>query len=557
MSVMRILLALIVLAVAVIAALLFLPARDGPGVAGPDTAQRAGSSNSALGSLGPASNCVELDAADRVPASADLPSSQPDPSDDAVREAEPGCRVEIVLLGSLGLLDEAVYIECTDRLGAALRPVATSVSSWVIADVEPGEYHVASVPRGYQALDADPAVSRLRSTPPFVTGRFQVAPGERSKRVELTLRNARELRVRWQATDGRPIDVALRELGTLRFATSLHLFVTRQRLDPGDPVSTLQPAWTRFASRDSQRNEDPAWPDAPADGFASIQMPEEGIWFVHACVERNVVESVAVDPGTAEILVRTDVDAVRRWKTRLRFCVVAAETRQPVSGAFYAVGPYDSTPSDAGPDGCVVEKRFLPGPWTLRVQAPGRAPHVREITLPLDGELDLGTITLGKSCSVLVNVLAPDGTPASGVDLEFVPVARFAAGRGAQRVMWRDQRSVFAMTDEDHVLVAEHATWAARPLLITPCGSEGDNQEVTLRLEEGVAVALDYGPVPSPESQVLVTTAEGLPVGRRTIGATGLARIRLLPGDYLATRPGVAGSRTFRVGTESLSVDLR
>ncbi len=553
---MRILLALIVLAAAVIAALLLFSARGGPAVE-PDATQRAAIARTAPNGIGDGTNCVELDPADRVPASTDSRSSPTDPSLDAAADDEIGCRVEIVLLGGLGLLDEAVDIECTDRRGTVLRSVATSVSTWLIADVPPGEYHVASLPRTWQTLDTDPAVSRLRSTPPFVVARFEVAPDERSKRVELTLRSSRELRVRWQALDGRPIVVALAEPGALSRPAALNLFVTRHRLEPGEVVPWLQPASSRFMPNDAMREAGPAWPAAPADGFARIPMPEEGIWFVHACLERNVVESVAIDPGTEEILVRTDVDAVRRWKTRLRFCVVAAETRQPVAGAFYAVDSYNPTPSAAGPDGCVEEERVLPGSWTLTVQAPGRAAHVREITLTVGSELDLGTIALGKSCSVLTLVLAPDGAEATGVDLALVPVARFAAGRGAQRVTWRDRRSIFAVTDEDHVLVAEHPTWAARPLLVEPCGPGGDSREVTLQLEEGVAVTLDFGPVPSAESLALITTAAGLPVVRRTIGPTGLVRLCLVPGDYLVTRPGVDGRRTFRVGTASLVVDLR
>ncbi len=543
---MRILLALAILVAAVLVLLFLLPSRGAPASVEPVAVEPAEPAQ-----RGP----VDLVSTDAGPEPGRSTSAETSASQVALDGSRDVCQVEIVAVGKVQPIENRIDIECVDAIGRPVACTAKDAMSWRMPNAEPGEYHVTLRPRG----SWNPAGAR-----------FVVAPGERMKRVEVPLALLHVLRVRWQTTDGQPIADALRQPGVIEDSALLRVAPGVERLPvrapaPVWPQSLIdnvrqRPAEVRPAAEDSADHvRSPPWPDAPADAFGVLILPIVPPCAVHACIGGVVVESLDVAPGTSEVVFRTNLDDVRRSRTTLRFCVIAAESGDPVEDANYMINSsgIGHPTVHLGPDGCQVDFRVLPGVWMLTVGARDRASHWREIDLAPGATLDLGTIALKKSCRVRARLRLPDGSPAVGVAAQLLSVNRFGWGHTARGGTVSDGLLTFTVPDERHAIVVQDERWVAASALVEPCGADGVHEEVTLQLETGVKIALDFGPTSPLATQVLVYDAHGLPVARRPIGLTGLVPLRLVPGEYQVVRPDRPGAHEFRVGRDSVVIEVR
>jgi len=541
MASMRILLALALLVAAVVVLLALLPSRSSPSTVEPV----------AVGPVEPAPSAP----LDLVPS--ETRTQRADPTVDAARDPDatsasiPTCRVEIALVSVEGVYLAPTDVHCFDGAGATLRADKVDTTSWIVPEANPGDFHV----------EVRPLVDWIPAGTSFV-----IAPGETSKRVEVRLRPAHALRVRWQATDGRPIVTALRDAGVLDSPAILSLVLDTEPVSAGEPRPPSSSFFTLTVDPDEVASEDDSaeaiWTDAPADAFALLSLPVDPPCAVHACIGGLVVESASVLPGTREIVFRTDLDAVRGFSTTVRFCLVASETRAAFGGAgFSAASEWGATFDriHLGADGCRVETRLPPGEWTLLFDHPGRAPHAHKIALAPGADLDLGQIALAPDCPLSVRLLHPDGSAASDLIALLQPLdgpRRTDAMSGAN-----ERKGVFTFAnvpDEPLVLVLlENPEWSAAPLLVEPCGASGSRAEITLQLETATAVVLDFGPTTPLAPPILVTDANGLPAARREIGLAGAVRLRLVPGEYRVARPGIPGAHAFTVGRESVVIEIR
>ncbi len=542
MNAMRLLLALVVLVAAVVALIFLMPSRSAPEIVEPV----------AVGPVEPMPSApLDLEPSEAHTQRGDPTFVEGAPAADATTSSIAGCRVEIALVGAEGGDWIGADVHGFDGAGGAIAAEQMNATAWVLPDAKPGEVHIEVRPHG-------PWMPAGAS--------FVIAPGETSKRVEIRLRPAYALRVRWQSTDGRPIVAALRDPGVLQFLAILSLVTGVEQARAGEPTpSSLQP-FDRVVAPDTDLSQEdsPAdlWTDAPADAFALLSLPVAPPCAVHACIGGLVVESASVLPGTQEILFRTDVDLVRGLRTTVRFCVVASETDEPLSGVgFSTTSDWGTSFSEIflGPDGCREETRLPPGEWTLLFNLPGRAPHVHDVTLAPGAELDLGKIALAPDCPLTVRVLLPDGSPASDLTALLQPLAGPRPSQAMSGATARNGVFSFAhVPDERLVLVLlDDAEWSAAPLLVEPCGAGSSRSEITLQLERGTAIVLDFGPTSPLAPPVLVTDANGLPVARREIGSTGMVRLRLVPGDYRVVRPGIPGAYAFTVDRESVVIEIR
>lgn len=541
---MRILLALAILVATVLVLIALLPARGTPASVGPVAV-------------------APTEAVPRGPV--DLVSTEASAEPRRATNAEPppgarahaggACQVEIVALLQVEPIETRIDIECVDALGRPVTCKPEDSTRWLVPDAEPGEYHVSLRPRG-------------NLLPAGV--RFVVAPEERTKRVEVSLAPLHALRVRWQTTDGQPIADGLRQPGVVEDSALLRVVPGEERL----PVGSRAPVWSQSlienvrprvarVQTDGEQPADhvrsPPWPDAPPDAFGVLILPVVPPCAVHACIGGFVVESLEVAPDTTEVVFSTNLEDVRRSRTTLRFCVIAAESGDPVADANYTINTsgIGHPTVHLGPDGCQVDFRVLPGAWTLTIGARDRSSHWREIELAPGATLDLGAIALKKSCRVRARLRLPDGSPAVGIRAELLAVRRFGLGHTARGASGIDGLVSFTVPDERHAIVVQDERWVAASALVDPCGTDGVHAELTLQLETGVEIALDFGPTSPLAQPVLVYDAQGLPAARRSIGLTGLVPLRLVPGEYQVERPERPGAHEFRVGSESVVIDVR
>lgn len=535
---MRIVLVLVVAIVLVAAAWMFLAGGD------------------AITPVAPMPAAVEPRAAELAPPTlAELErapeSAKPAPIASDVPASTPSARARIAIVvvdeRSPGRAPDGLSVECADALA---RPLALEGEGAARrgTDVVPGPY----------TITVASAHGRL------ATEQVTVLPVAEEQRFEVRLEPAPVVRVHWQADDGLPILEALETLD-LGFDTTFVRVATDTRVRafgepaPKSPTSSMGTRAGRGSGLSPtrlQRNE----PDSPPDHFCDLAIPGGFPVVLCASIDGAIVDSVAVDGSSAEVVFRTPIEALRRLRATVSFCLLDTETGERVrDGRFGAfTGSAHSRPmSDVGSEGCLVEARFTPGRWVLVFEAPGRATRRRTVDLQPGAVLDLGDVDFLPLGDVVVHARLPDGSAARGLHLEMFTEDSsdrddpFTAATDAQ-----GSAHFQGLNVEPYVLVVRDTRFARKPILVVPKSAPG-TALVELRAEAGVEIALDFGPRLATSSRAYLNDRSSTPVAILALPMSGLVPLRLVPGDYYVALEGEDEARAFTVTNESVVFDLR
>jgi hypothetical protein len=207
--------------------------------------------------------------------------------------------------------------------------------------------------------------------------------------------------------------------------------------------------------------------------------------------------------------------------------------------------------------GCHVETRLTPGRWRFSFQAPGYALLRRDVALEPSADVDLGQLRLEAPTEVTVRVLDPGGRLAPSVRVALLASDRAEWGPVDVVTTGADGIASFTgLAAEPLVVAAADPRFASVALAVEPRASSGPAR-VELRLEPGVAVALDFGHRPEAGARVVVRDAAGRAVVSDWVPGSGLVPLRLRPGDYVVEVEGAGSARAFTVTDESAVFDVR
>jgi len=533
--------ALVLAAVIALVVLLFIVLRDEPRTAG-------------IG-LAPDAKAVVAPRTDDAREGSDLAapartSGEPvDPTSLARAAASPATSVALVVavLAADGTpLRESVAVECRDALARPVPLIEGPDAVWRSDAIAPGGCTLSATANSFL-----PAIET-------VAVRADLA----EQRVEIRLKPAPRVRVRWQTEDGAPFLPALRRPGVLA-----HVVLASVALDDSERGVGVSAPNARNRSihgidpkAEQTANLPSPWPGAPDDAVCELALGREPPTWLTASLDGTVVASARVEDVTQDIVLRTPLEIARRLRATVRFCLVDARTGERVSTASIS-GTTQSgigrTAAEIGPEGCRVDTRFGAGSWLLMFQAPGRTTLFRAVDLVSGADLDLGELRFEEPAQVVVRVTNADGSPAAGVRLALFPRDRFEWGEMLDLSTDPDGTARFTdLSLGTHVLVVADARFAARARIVEP--RAGDRHSaVPLQLESGVEIALDFGPQTSISARAFLYDAGGNPVAAPSAPTSGLVPLRLMPGEYVVELEGASSAHAFTVTNESTVFDVR
>ncbi len=462
----------------------------------------------------------------------------------------PAVDVVFALLDEEGhALTLAGQLECADRL-ARLVPTereGSSVTRWRCAGLVPGPHTVTAAAPGRL-----PLVQAVDVT------------GETAEQLfELRLAAAPSVCVRWQTETGAPFLEALQEPGALLGPVLARVAVDSRLREVGEVAPSSRCRAVLHALSPGARTTPPGvppWPSAGPDVAAFLEFPTELPGFVHGSLDGVVVASARVDANVTEVILRTPLALIQKLRATVRFCVVDATTGERIGDAQFSgttrAGVGRSL-VDVGPEGCRTDPRFTPGSWLFTFSSPGRGSVYRALELRSGDEVDLGEVRFAEQGELVVRARRSGGSSAAGIQLAVLGFERFAWGE--RTVISTDPQGIarfVGLPEEQHVLVVADERFVGKPVKLEPQSVRG-TAPIDIVVEEGVAVALDFGPQPLLSQRAYVHSAEGLPIAATWIPISGLVPMRLLPGSYVIELEDARDARAIEVGRESAVYEVR
>jgi hypothetical protein len=281
------------------------------------------------------------------------------------------------------------------------------VGVWSTAGVTPGTWHVEAQREGFSTFARD----------------FTIDDSSEGHRVDLVLKRALVIPVRFRALKGGPLADAMAEEASegllcniavsgfprappARFETD---FVDASQLDgaghwfarPRSPFSVAQESKVAI----------------PADADGVLVVEGEPPEFVAATLKHVTLASARIGDAARGVDLVVDPETIRASLATLRLRIVDAETKLPLEGVEVNVHDdrvWSRTAAKTGADGCATCTRVLPG--RLQIEPSLFGFEVCRVPFPVEAgaTADAGTIELGREVTLHGRVRRADGKPAGG-----------------------------------------------------------------------------------------------------------------------------------------------
>lgn len=370
-----------------VAALLWLRSGGPPQASDPATPQAVIPTSSAAQS-------EPVAARDEAPVSSPPPPATEAAPADGVSSSDPApvlapsSDVRITLYGVLRpdpsrekLRDEELAVSVIDELGERLVAKANSLGEYSISGLRPAAYWV----RAGSPNDGD------------ARAQLQLAPDEPARRLDLQLSLPPEVWIKVVDSSGAP-----------HRARGL-FFVVATREAPGEWIEEVR------GSLNNPFGVGHYW----QNGYASETRGDEYIGRVVLDEAQPVSISLLrfqrvfatqrVAPSQKEVLFELADDALEATQSALRVRFVAAQTREPLSGAQYMLDCNFLRHAKLDAEGVLDASALSPGWCTIRVQSPGLESSELRARLEPGVTTDLGEIALQPESTIAGQVVDENG----------------------------------------------------------------------------------------------------------------------------------------------------
>lgn len=460
-------------------------------------------------------------------ATADRPTGPPVPDGGTPLPADPS----LPAASSPAFL---LYGKITDEDGRALERADLRIEDhgerFVDARAEQGAYATAALGLGTWSVRANAPKHRESGAEVELT---KEAP---RLRLDLVLRRAVVLQVRFRTPGGEPLASALEAFGSDDSRPPFPTAVATAAPPDGDFPLTSGAALAiggRYRARGTGRHDEPPR-EAGVDG--TIELASDPPVWVSAVLRHLVLATEPVPPGSTLVTLTVDPARLIRQLASVRLRLVDADTGGPLTRARVAINDRQMGGGDRapGPDGNLLFEKVRPGLLALEIEAPGREWHQRIVRLEPGRMNDLGTIALGAGVSVVGAVVDEDGRPVAGpvsaYPLDLMNISQ-AFDPGLHTSSKPDGTFGFEGVPRGRLLVRTSAGIRSRAAVMVDT-SPGPVSGIVLRTTPGTPVTLSVPTTIAASRIVQVKDVAGTPYESDEAGSRRDLKWRLAAGDY-------------------------
>ncbi len=439
----------------------------------------------------------------------------------------------------------------TDASGGYRASRAEKGAGYAITGLQPGAFKLEGLSEGYVAERKEVV---LKSS-------------ETVRRIDLVLKPAVILKVRFVTPDGRRLAEVMREEGKdLHWRIGVIAVATREHPGKLLPLTDLRSHSTfgvgEFRAPDESRLYGRASEIAESvDGV--LQLSEPPPVYVSAALRHVVLATERGPAGADSVLLTVSMAALRAQLSGVRLQVLDGATLAPVTKAFVDV--HDRQTS--GPAGPIGENGVFsldvqpPGLLVLTIHAEGYEIFGQTICLEPGVVTDLGVIRLDRAASLRGVVVDAAQKPAQ-VKLTYYPLDRAGDVEPLRDARTTETDSSGAFTLDRlgrrrYVFLVDSPDWALKPVVADV--SSGRVEDFRIVIEQGAEVVLE--PQVGSEGRLGFTLSDGsgTRIAARYFFKDWPVRLRLFPGDYelgLRDDSGPRWTRPFTVGTRPLRIPV-
>lgn len=307
-----------------------------------------------------------------------------------------------------------------------------------------------------------------------------------------------------------------------------------------------------------------AEPGRPPGCLGVLEVPEQFPLYVSVLLGSAVIAETRLDAPREELVFEMSSAQLDAVMGGIRLRVTSKETGQPIDHARIEYGFQNSMSANADPMTGHIVERMVPGPVTLRVQAPGHEWMSIATRVPCGRSRDLGDVALHKACRLAGVVLQPDGAPAPDAHAWLVPIKSkldaFSLFDIESHVQDGGHFDLLKAGPRQYLLVATDFTNA----VVMPIDMrKGDLVDVQLRMQPLTRLDVSLPPEPLATVRLRIWTESGVPVSSWPDSTTERSStewtVPLVPGAYvLAINSARHGRMTkdVTVGTAPSRIDL-
>lgn len=285
--------------------------------------------------------------------------------------------------------------------------LASREGSWSTAGISSGRWHVEASHDGFATLARD----------------FTIAPDVEQQRLDLVLKRALAIPVRFRTPSGEALADVMKEDEDRRilcnFAVSGLPSAPPAQFEVGFVASgQMFGAGRWFPRKDTPYNltrESSVAVPADADGLMMVE--GEAPAFLAVTLKHVTLASARVGDPAQRVDLVVDPGAIDACFVTLHVRIVDAETQRPIEGASFepkdqAAWNHSRETTDA--DGRATCVRVLPGLLHIEVEAGGHEQVRYPRVVDAGAEVDLGTIELGRAQTLRGRVHRADGKRSGG-----------------------------------------------------------------------------------------------------------------------------------------------
>jgi hypothetical protein len=416
----------------------------------------------------------------------------------------------IVLYGSLvspvaADADDESYVRVTDRFGASLVARASSEGAYSISGLAPG-HHWLDAGNGTNA-GAHTEIDLLLADSP--------------KRFDILLVEAPAVLVKAVDLDGKP-DMTP---GMLPDATTS---------EPGEWFDERQDRCLNLGGLGGFRGGRYTGAPLPEGFLGRILLEVPPPVLVSLLYSQRVLATRRVERGQTQVVFPIDADVVKPSTVRVRF---VDERGTPAVMAMVDLDG-DSSNSMVGDGDSWVARNVMPGNYELRPRGKGLEMRTVPVVVPLETDLDLGTLVLGPDQSVSGKVHVPDDENLSGISILCDACDAQGGTHGTSRTIHGyalqpdGTFSIGNLSSGTYLLqVNEHypkyGKWAR--IIDTSAGSVAN---VDIHLVRGVALGLRPAKKDDAQIRFRIRNSDRTPVVSSRLYSDVPRPILLAPGEY-------------------------